>query len=285
MKSDGTRVPETVRRHKDICKMGNHKLSGMVLRCIKDERKARPDAEEIVANLEKEMSKIQQKKAIALRAGPQRPLTLKVVVLGSMGTGKTCIIKRFVHGSYTEIGDSTIGQEIYFKGITLNDQEYRLSITDTMGQEKFHSIPRNLLRDANALLLVFDLTVRATFDEGVPRMLQFVNGTESNNLSIILVGNKVDADRSKHEVTRQEAEEYAQRLGAGYFETSAKDGRNIDAVFQEIANYIFDTLDLSDIATYFPNAADGSIRLSESDRYAPGREKNICVRMRNWMCG
>ena len=64
-------------------------------------------------------------------------------------------------------------------------------------------------------------------------------------------------------------------FGASYIETSAKTGESTERVFEEIANQIYDTLDLSDVETYFPGAEQDSIVLTEID----SREKNCCGRM------
>jgi len=255
--------------------MGGHKLGGIVLRCIEDESKARPSAEEIAEWLQKEMSKVQRKMDIALRGKPQQPPKLKIVALGGSGTGKTSIIKRFVHNSYIEFDDPTIGQEIYTKGITLHGKEHGLQIVDTAGQEKFNSIPPNLLRKADGVLLVFDLMVQNTLVEGVPKMLQLLENQNNDNLSIILVGNKVDAEGSKHQITRKQAKKYARQIGVPYIETSAKTGHNIETLFEEIAGQIYNTLDLSDIEIFIALGSEKSsrVRLTEND----SRVKSFCV--------
>ena len=257
--------------------MGEHKLKGIVLCCIEDDSTKRPSAEEIAEWLQNENGKIRHKNAIARRTKPYCPPRLKIIALGASGTGKTCIIKRFVHNCYVEFFEATLGQDLYSKGITLHEKEFCLQIFDTAGQERFHSIPQNLLRDVDGVLLVFDQTKRATFNEGLPKMLQLINNNKSDNTSLILVGNKADA---KREVTRAQAEDYARRLGVHYIETSAKTGQSIEELFEEIAREIYDTLDLSDIETYVPSARESSIRLTE---IIP-RERNICEKLRDWFC-
>ena len=169
----------------------------------------------------------------------------------------------------------TIGQDFDGKYITLHDKAFYLQILDTAGQGQFNSIPQNFSRGADGVLLVFDLTRKTTFDEGVPVMLEIVNRHITCSTKIVLVGNKVDAEKSKRQATWQEAEEYAQHLGASYIETSAKTNKNIEAVFEEIAEQIYDTLDLSDLETYFPGAEQDTIVLTETD----SRERNFCERL------
>ena len=242
--------------------MGEHRLRGIVLCCIEDDSKGRPNAEQIADWLQQENSRGEQKKKIAQRTSPGQLPKLEVVLIGPSGTGKSCIMKRFIHNNFSENEVVTIGEDFGGKSITLHDKAFYLQILDTAGQERFNSIPQNFSRGADGVLLVFDLTRKTTFDEGVPVMLEIVNRHITCSTKIVLVGNKVDAENSKRQVTRLEAEEYARRLGVSYFETSAKTGKDIERVFEEIAKQIYDTLGLSDIEAYF-SEADGSNVLIE----------------------
>lgn len=277
--TDGRRIPEKERRRNDISMMGEHKLRRIVLSCIEDDSAERPNARKIVNWLQKESCKIKQKLAIARRPKRQGSRMLKVVLLGESGAGKTSIVKRFVDNSYSEKESATIGQETHYKSITLHGMGYCLQLIDTAGQERYHSIPQNLLRDVDGVLLVFDLTDRTSFEDkegkGVSKTLQLVDNWKTDNMSTLLVGNKAEAE--KHQITRVEAEEYAQKLGVRYFETSAKTGQNIEAVFEEIVKQIYDTLDLSDVEMYFTDAQQGFIVLTDTD----SRKKSCCERMRD----
>ena len=277
--TDGRLIPEKERRRNDISMMGEHKLRRIVLSCIEDDSAERPNAREIVNWLQKESCKIKQKLAIARRPKRQGSSILKVVLLGESGAGKTSIVKRFVDNSYSEKEPGTIGQETHYKSITFNGMGYCLQLIDTAGQERYHSIPQNLLRDVDGVLLVFDLTDRTSFEDkegkGVSKTLQLADDWKTDNMSTLLVGNKAEAER--HQITRVEAEEYAQKLGVRFFETSAKTGQNIEAVFEEIVKQIYDTLDLSDVEMYFTDAKRGFIVLTDTD----SRKKGCCERMRD----
>lgn len=245
--------------------MGEHKLRGIVLRCLEDDSEERPDAGELVEWLQQEKTKHDQKRKIAESVIKDRPPKLKVVTIGQSGTGKSCIVKRFLHNSFLENELATVGLSSDGKNITVRNKEFYLEVLDTAGQERYHSIPQNFARDADGVMLVFDLTRKATLTVGVPAMLEIVNRQIDCTTRIVLVGNKVDVDKYKHEVTRAEAEEYARQLGASYIETSAKTGNNIERVFEEIAYQIYNTLDLSDVETYFPGAEQDKIVLTETD--------------------
>ena len=272
-----------MRRKGDIDKLGDHKLSKLVLNCIEDHSDRRPNAEEVVNRLQRELSKLHKKEEIFRRTKPHSPPKLKVIALGASGTGKTCVIKRFVNSSYPqnvcETETYTVGQEFYWKDISLGGKDYRLEITDTAGQEKYHSIPKSLARNVEGILLVFDIQIRDSFLEGIPKMLKLLDADKADTTSIILVGNKVDAE--VRQVTSLEAEQYARKLGVQYIETSAKTGENVQKLFEEMTREIYETLDLSDIDVFVPSAGDVRINLQDD---AP-RNKNICEKLRDWMCG
>ena len=192
--------------------MGEHKLRGIVLRCLEDDSEERPDAGELVEWLQQKKTKGKQKRKIAESAITDRPPKLKVVPIGQSGTGKSCIVKRFLHNSFSENELATMGLNSDGKNITLRNKEFYLEVLDTAGQERYYGIPQNFARGADGVLLVFDLTRKATFTEGVPAMLEIVNGHIVCTTRIVLVGKKVDVDKSKRQVTGPEAEEYARHL-------------------------------------------------------------------------
>ena len=272
-----------MRRKGDIDKLGDHKLSKLVLNCIEDHSDKRPNAVEVVNCLQRELSKLQKKEQIFRRPRPCLCPMLRVIALGASGTGKTCIINRFVYGSNaqkecrTEV--ATIGEQFYHKNISLGDKDYRLEIIDTAGQQKFYSTSHMLVRNVEGILLVFDIQRRDSLLEGIPKMLKLLDAAKADATRIILVGNKVDL--KSREVTSSEAEQYARELGVQYIETSAKTGENVQKLFEEMTRDIYETLDLSDMDVFVPSAGDIRIHLEDD---AP-RNQNICEKMRNWMCG
>lgn len=247
--TDGRRIPENERRKDDIREMGDHRLRGLVLRCIEDNSDKRLNAKEVVEWLQKEKSVIERKNTIVQRKTPNYRPTLKIIPLGNSGTGKTCIIKRFKDNCFTKREPYTVGLDIFFKNITLNGKRFSLRIEDTAGQEKFDSMTSSFLRDADGVLLVFDVTNSGSFEQGIARAKTLINHHLDDCACTILVGNKVDAG-DERKVTRKQAEQLAANLGVRYFETSAKTGQNIETVFEELAKEIYNELDLSDIETY-----------------------------------
>ena len=160
--------------------MGGHKLSKLVLNCIEDHSDRRPNAEEVVNCLQSELSKVQKKEQIFRRSKPHLSPMLKVLVLGEIGTGKTCIINRFVYGSNAQEVYCTLGEDFYYKNISLGDKDYRLEIIDTAGHQKFYSTAHMLVRNVDGILLVFDIHRRDSLLEGIPKMLRLLDAAKAD---------------------------------------------------------------------------------------------------------
>ena len=258
----GRRIPESERRKDDIRQMGDHRLKELVLRCIEDKSDERLNAEEVVDWLQKVKKSNERKRTIALQRGPNQPPTLKIITLGKAATGKTCIIKRFVDNCFHEKVVATIGIDSCYRNISVYGREFRLNVVDTAGQERFLSLVPSYLRDAVGVLLVFDVTDKSSFEEGIPKMLELIH--PEDDMRMILVGNKADAE-DRRKVTRRQAEEFAANLGVLYFETSAVTGQNVQKVFEEITKVIYITSELTDSLTN-PTVKDALvIRLSQKE--------------------
>ena len=248
--TDGERILEQKRRKSDIKKMGEHRLKEIVLRCIEDSSEDRPSAEEVSKWLQKEWSKIQQKRNIARIAKVPK---LKIAVLGKSGAGKSSLILRYLDHKFVERVIPTCGQGLRITNIALHDKAYCLQIEDTAGQELYHSVLPASLNRCQGVVLVFDLTDKGSLFEDIPKVLELVKANAPDCTSMILVGNKADLaedQQSKRKIRQKEAEQFARESGIRYIEASAFSGENVERAFELIANEIYDTLDMSDIDLY-----------------------------------
>jgi small GTP-binding protein len=162
---------------------------------------------------------------------------IRLALLGDSAVGKTSIISTFLNYEFNEDFISTIGWDKRKKTIKLeNGKKIDLSIWDTAGQERFHSVALKVIRKAQGIVVVFDLTKKGTFDN-VVNWLDIIKDN-FNEVTIVLFGNKCDCE-SLREVTTEEATEFAQKKNIPYFETSAKNNINIEEGFSKIANEVF----------------------------------------------
>jgi len=159
---------------------------------------------------------------------------LKLSLLGDQAVGKTCICNCYLGLEFSETNLSTIGHDKIESTMIMDDGvEMKLLIWDTAGQERFKSIALSSIKSSQGILIVFDVTKRKTF-ENVSQWLSQIN-EQTNNASMVIIGNKCDADSDKREVTETEAAQFAKDNNLPYFETSAKMNINIKEAFTTLA--------------------------------------------------
>jgi len=116
----------------------------------------------------------------------------KYIVIGDSNVGKSCIVQRYLEGTFNADLENTIGVEFGAKIITCSKgRGVKLQIWDTAGQEAFQSIARSYYRSSAGALVVFDLTERNSF-EHVKIWLSEVRNHANDELSVMIIGNKLD---------------------------------------------------------------------------------------------
>ena len=164
--------------------------------------------------------------------------TCKILLIGDSKVGKTCLISRYAIGVFNEDYISTIGFDNRQKEEIINNEKVLVRIFDTAGQERFKSITANYLRNAEGVILVYDLTSTESFES-----LKFWIESIKNNLGndepipIIIIGNKIDLEDAR-QINKSVAEKFAKDNNYKYFETSAKTGEGVDDAFREIVKQI-----------------------------------------------
>jgi Ras-related protein Rab-5C len=161
--------------------------------------------------------------------------SFKVVLLGEAGVGKTSIISQFIDESFQEEVQSSTGGTYNSKKFVIgNKQILEFEIWDTAGQERYRSLTTMYYKDANAAILVYDITVQKTFDEIKTYWANQVKETSSNDIILVVCGNKSDLVNDE-QVDEEKAREFANEIGALFFLTSAKNSSSINDVFIQIA--------------------------------------------------
>jgi len=171
-----------------------------------------------------------------MRAGRERAVVKKVCVLGDPAVGKTSLVSRFVTNQFGEEYVSTIGASVCERKLEVETAGGRraveLVLWDIAGQCQFTSVTPGFYRGAEGALLVCDLTRRET----LRNLFQWEHRMRSaaSPRAVLVLFNKSDLSR-EWEVSREEAEGLARRLGCSHFFTSARTGENVAAAFSELA--------------------------------------------------
>nr|XP_011718049.1 ras-related protein Rab-37 isoform X4 [Macaca nemestrina] len=179
----------------------------------------------------------------------------KTILVGDSGVGKTSLLVqfdqgKFIPGSFSAtvgigftdntdvwepLGPEHRACEVTFKNkvVTVDGMRVKLQIWDTAGQERFRSVTHAYYRDAQALLLLYDITSKSSFDS-IRAWLTEIHEYAQRDVVIMLLGNK--ADMSSERVIRSEdGETLAREYGVPFLETSAKTGMNVELAFLAIA--------------------------------------------------
>ncbi|KAG7202086.1 hypothetical protein KM043_004758 [Ampulex compressa] len=161
-------------------------------------------------------------------------LLFKVMLLGDSGVGKTCLLTRFRDGRFLA-GNyiTTIGIDFRNKVVVVDDTRIKLQIWDTAGQERFRSVTHAYYRDAHALLLLYDVTNKTSYDN-IRAWLSEIREHANEDVVIVLLGNKFDCG-AERAVKREEGERLAQEYRVPFMETSAKTGLNVELAFLAVA--------------------------------------------------
>lgn len=202
-----------------------------------------------------------------------KAVQVKLVLLGEAAVGKSSVVLRFVSNEFQPNKEPTIGAAFLTQKCRLEDRVLRYEIWDTAGQERFHSLAPMYYRNAQAAVVVYDVT-KATSLEKAKSWVKELQRQANPNIVIALAGNKIDlvqpsvsstsgtsspepedeADdatatpgetpgssgepESLRQVPQEEAQAYATEAGLLFFETSAKTGEGIVEIFTEIAKKI-----------------------------------------------
>ncbi|KAG7290359.1 Vacuolar protein sorting-associated protein 21 [Staphylotrichum longicolle] len=187
---------------------------------------------------------------------PKPSSSVKLVLLGEAAVGKSSLVLRFVNNDFQENKEPTIGAAFLTQKCNLPTRTIKFEIWDTAGQERFASLAPMYYRNAQAALVVYDLTKPTSLIKAKHWVAE-LQRQASPGIVISLVGNKLDltndgagdggdADNAEdsgdaRKVTTEEAKSYAEEEGLLFFETSAKTGYNVTEVFTAIANAIPET--------------------------------------------
>ena len=120
----------------------------------------------------------------------------------------------------------------------MNGKTIKLQVWDTAGQERFRNITTSYYRGSNGIIIVYDVTDRASFDH-VTFWLKEIDRLASAEVVKMIVGNKIDKKEDRV-VSRQEGQMLAKQYNVGFIETSAFSGRNVDKIFLELTQSMED---------------------------------------------
>uniref|UniRef100_A0A915EAR6 Uncharacterized protein n=1 Tax=Ditylenchus dipsaci TaxID=166011 RepID=A0A915EAR6_9BILA len=147
----------------------------------------------------------------------------KIVVLGSGGVGKSALTVQFVQGIFVEKYDPTI-EDSYRKQVDVDGQQCMLEILDTAGTEQFTA-------------MLYSITAQSTFNDLMDLRDQILRVKDTDDVPMILVGNKCDLE-DERVVGKDQGLNLARQFNSAFLETSAKAKVNVQDVFYDLVRQI-----------------------------------------------
>lgn len=169
-----------------------------------------------------------------------REQRFKILLIGDSKVGKTSLLELYKSKKVNPSPIPTIGCDYSTVLRKHDNQDVRLVLWDTTGQEKYWALSRSYYRDAHGFLVVFSIEDRSSFDN-VKYWIEEVRTNSGRDVPFLLVGNKVDL-HEKREVSIEEAFRMKNELNVQYFETSIflqklpPHGRTIEEIFYELCS-------------------------------------------------
>ena len=167
-------------------------------------------------------------------------LEIKIITLGNYSLGKSSFISKYIDNNFSFNYISTLGVDFKQKEIKLkNGKNTILRIFDTAEQERFRSGSVNYIKNADGVILIYDIGNINSF-KSLNDWMETIGEIGKEKLPVILVGNKCEISDKKRKVSIEEGQDKADEFKIPFFETSCKDGININEVFEKLIEDILD---------------------------------------------
>ncbi len=157
----------------------------------------------------------------------------KLCIFGNGGVGKTSLTRRYLTKVFDEDIKLTLGTDFSVKYLEIEGKKIALQIWDFAGEERYKVVLPGYATGSNGGIFMYDITRYNTLT-GLDSWLSMFKRGADEQIPIIIIGGKSDLQEKKS-VSTEEAERYTEsRNFKGFLECSAKNGENVEEVFEMI---------------------------------------------------
>ncbi|NXP78348.1 RAD protein, partial [Ramphastos sulfuratus] len=159
----------------------------------------------------------------------------KVILLGEHGVGKTSLARIF--GGVEDCADAEEAGNTYDRSIVVDGEEASLVVFDIWEQDDSQWLQNHCMKMGDAYIIVYSVTDKVSFEKASELRIQLRRARQTEDIPIILVGNKSDLVRSR-EVSVDEGRACAVVFDCKFIETSAALHHNVKDLFEGIVRQI-----------------------------------------------
>ena len=161
--------------------------------------------------------------------------SIKVVLLGESGVGKTSIISQFITHKFDPHRETSLSAQFVSKTMDFPDigQSIKFDIWDTVGQEKYRSLAKIFYKDAKAIIFVYDITTEYSFESIKNYWYDETKANWDGSPILAVVANKIDL-YNEAKVSNNDGKSFAEKIGAIFQTTSALSDSGISTLFENV---------------------------------------------------
>ena len=161
----------------------------------------------------------------------------KLLLIGEQAVGKSSLMNRYVDNVFEVNIMGTAGLDLKKKVVEINKEKVKVYIFDTAGQERFRTIAKNQYKKADAIIIIYDVTDRKSF-ECVNDWINSIKSDVDPVMERLLIGNKIDLVNERT-VSQEEGNKIAEKYSMPFIETSAKESLNVEEAFIKVINNLY----------------------------------------------
>lgn len=161
-------------------------------------------------------------------------LGFKILLVGDKNVGKTCILGKYIDNKFNSVYEPSFC--VNYRHLKINSINFQ--ILDFSGDDKFKNVRTLYYRNANAVIIVFDMTNMESFIN-IEKWIEEIKINIKYDIKIVIVGTKADCI-DKIVVTKQMLTPYINKYNYLYI-VSSSIGTNIDVIFDDMAKEFEET--------------------------------------------